>query len=184
MTAPNDPENQTSPVVDQTPPESVETPSTDPDSTETPPSEQTEEERQKAEMDALPEWARKALTKANGEAANYRTRLREAEQRLSSAKTPEEFEAATQELAQKNAELERNLLTTKVATKYDLPDDLAERLRGNTPEELEADAKRLASLLGPKEPERLSGGLSPDDGPAEETDPRKLRQRGRGARNR
>lgn len=42
------------------------------------------------------------------------------------------------------AELERSLLVTSVASKYDLHPELVPRLRGDTEEELEADAKALA----------------------------------------
>ncbi|WP_309242580.1 hypothetical protein [Streptomyces sp. KAI-26] len=130
--------------------------------------------------DELPDWARKELAKARGEAAGYRTRLRDAETKLSGAKSPEEFEAALTEVKQKNAELERSVLIGTVARKFDLPEELAGRLHGTTPEELEADAKSLQSLLAPKAPSALGGGLDPsagdDDG---EMDPRKLARRTR-----
>jgi len=67
--------------------------------------------------DELPEWARTKLTKANSEAANYRTRLRETEAKLLEAKTPEEFAAGhipgavnipVQELDRRIRELEPN----------------------------------------------------------------------------
>ncbi|WP_411089566.1 hypothetical protein [Streptomyces sp. 061-3] len=48
--------------------------------------------------DDLPDWARKDLTKVRGEAARYRTRLRDAEMKLGSAKSREEFEAALAEV--------------------------------------------------------------------------------------
>ncbi|MYT31741.1 MULTISPECIES: hypothetical protein [unclassified Streptomyces] len=125
----------------------------------------------------LPEWARKELTKVRGEAASYRTRLRDAEAKLSEAKSPEEFEAALNELQAKNAELEHSLTASSVARKHNLPDELAARLRGSTVEELEADARALAVLLAPKTPESLGGGLSPSDDDDGEMDPRKLARR-------
>lgn len=118
------------------------------------------------ELDELPEWARKKLTKANSEAARYRTELREAQEKLQSAKTVEEFEAATKELADKNAELEQALLRERVARKHNLPDALADRLRGSTEEELVADAKALAKLVAAPDdadPSSLGGGLDPSD---------------------
>ncbi|MGW1258461.1 hypothetical protein ACWD5Q_25590 [Streptomyces sp. NPDC002513] len=127
----------------------------------------------------LPEWARKELTKVRGEAASYRTRLRDAESKLSEAKLPEEFEAALAEVKTKNAELERSVLVGSVARKFDLPDDLASRLRGETPEELESDAKALQTLLAPKVPESLGGGLTPADDDDGEMDPRVLARRSR-----
>ncbi|MFC9736678.1 hypothetical protein ACFVKC_02015 [Streptomyces noursei] len=127
----------------------------------------------------LPEWARKELTKVRGEAASYRTRLRDAETKLSEAKSPEEFETALAEVKAKNAELERSVLIGSVARKFDLPDELASRLRGDSAEELESDAKALQSLLAPKVPASLGGGLTPADDDDGEMDPRALARRTR-----
>ncbi|WP_394615889.1 hypothetical protein JNUCC0626_40165 [Lentzea sp. JNUCC 0626] len=129
--------------------------------------------------DDLPEWARKELTKVRGEAANYRTQLRAAQESLSNAKTPEEFQAATAQLSAKVTELETSLLRSSVARKYDLPDELAERLRGSTAEEMESDAKALQKFAGPVTPESLGGGLTPDSTDDGEMDPRKLARRTR-----
>lgn len=126
-----------------------------------------------------PEWAKKELTKVRAEAANYRTRLRDAEAKLSEAKTPEEFEAAVADLREENAKLEKSILVTKVAAKHGLSDVLAARLVGSTEEELEADAKLLASVANaaPPAPESLEGGLDPSSDDDGETDPRKLAAR-------
>jgi hypothetical protein len=130
--------------------------------------------------DELPDWARKELAKVRNEAAGYRTRLRDAEAKLSEAKTPEEVEAALADVKAKNAELERSLLVSTVARKFDLPAELAGRLQGSTPEELEADAKALQTLLTPAAPSALGGGLTPsDDDDDGEMDPRKLARRTR-----
>ena len=131
--------------------------------------------------DALPEWARKELTKVRGEAANYRTKLREAEQKLSEAKTPEEVNAAISELREQNEKLERSILVNTVATKYELTPLLASRLVGSTEAELEADAKLLAAALpaAPLAPPKLAGGLDPSDDSDTESDPRKLARRSR-----
>ncbi|ATI18710.1 scaffolding protein [Streptomyces phage Daudau] len=120
-------------------------------------------EEKPAEETVPPEVLRKKLTDANAEAANYRTKLREAESKLSSAKTVEEFEAATAELKGQIEALERSILLRDVAAKYELPEALAKRLTGTTPEELEADAKELQKLVAPAAPETLSGGLDPED---------------------
>lgn len=129
-------------------------------------------------QDDLPEWARKELSNVRAEAAKYRTQLREAEKKLSEAKSPDEVATAIQELKEQNAKLERSLLVTKVAAKHSLSDLLADRLRGNTEEELEADAKLLAAMIPPKKtapPESLGGGLDPSsDDDESETDPRTL----------
>lgn len=129
--------------------------------------------------DELPEWARKELTKVRGEAASYRTRLRDAETKLSDAKSSEEFEAALAKVKAQNAALERSILLANVARKYELPDALAARLTGNTADELEADAKTLQALVTPPAPQSLSGGLDPSDGDDGEMDPRKLARRSR-----
>lgn len=157
-------------------PEADSTTETTQTTTET--TETSDEATRKAEMDALPEWARKLLTKANGEAANYRTRLREAEESLSKAKTPEEFTAAVAEVQQKNAELEKSLLVTKIAVKHNLPAPLAERLKGDTEADLEKDAQALLALIK-VEPSRLGGGLNPNGTETVSSDPRTLRNAGR-----
>lgn len=128
----------------------------------------------------LPDWARTELTKVRGEAANYRVKLRDAEAKLSAAKTPEEFEAAVGELRDSNTALERKVLVSKVARKNALPDDLAELLQGSTEAELETHAKKLRKYAGPKvPPDTLGGGLDPHDSDDGEMDPRKLARRNR-----
>lgn len=148
----------------------------EPAADETPAEDATDEPDTKPDEDeaALPEWARKRLAKANGEAAKYRTSLREAEAKLKDAKTPEEFQAAVADLSKANHALEREL----VAAKFGLPDKLAARLEGATREELEADAKELKALLPSPvddvDARDLKGGLSPDSGDSADADPAKL----------
>lgn len=145
--------------------------------------EQLEEESEEEPEDELPEWARKELTKVRAEAANYRTRLRDAETQLKEAKTPEEYEAAINEFREQNAKLERQVLVNSVARKYHLPDDLAEVLQGDTEKELTAHAKKLAKYASVEEPQDLSGGLTPGDGDGGPSDPATLAQMyGRGRR--
>lgn len=137
-----------------------ETDNTDTAVTETEETESTVDDQE----DSLPEWARKKLTKANTEAANYRSRLRAVEKQLAEAQTPEQVEAAVAELKTANARLERDLLVEKVARQHKLPDDLAARLQGNTLEELTADAKALAKYAVTESgPDELRGGLDPSD---------------------
>jgi hypothetical protein len=137
-----------------------------------------------AGVDALPEWARKAITTANAEAANYRTRLREAEQKLGDAKTVDEFQTAVAEVRAENERLEHEVLRERVARRFELPDDLAARLQGATAEELEADAKTLKKYAtpAPSAPASLAGGLDPSDDGDTETDPRALARRYGGRR--
>ncbi|MEU7400077.1 hypothetical protein [Streptomyces sp. NPDC044948] len=149
-----------------------ETPSTEETTAEqpgqTPPEgEQKPEEKseEKSAEESVPaEVLRQKLTEANAEAANYRVKLREVEARFAGAKTPEEFEAAVAELKSQNEALERQILLNTVAAKYELPEALAKRLTGATPEELEADAKELQKLVAAPAPESLGGGLTPSDG--------------------
>ncbi|MFG2923889.1 hypothetical protein ACGFYA_20565 [Streptomyces sp. NPDC048305] len=136
---------------------------------ETPKGDEGSTEQKPADESVPPEVLRKKLTDANAEAANYRTELRETEAKLSSAKTVEEFEAATTELRGQIEALERQILIGNVAAKFELPQALAKRLTGATEAELEADAKELQKLVVPAVPESLSGGLTPDDG--EDFDP-------------
>lgn len=145
---------------------STETPTTE-ETVETPPEGTAPEGEQTTESteESVPaDVLRKKLTDANAEAANYRTKLRETEAKLSSAKTVEEFEAATAELKGQVEALERQILLNNVAAKYELPTALAKRLTGTTEAELEADAKELQKLVAPAPPESLGGGLDPDDG--------------------
>lgn len=61
-----------------------------------------------------------------------------------------ELEKAQKRAADLEAELSRERvekLRVKVAARYQLPDSLADRLKGETEEELDADAKALAELL-------------------------------------
>ncbi|MFC0622824.1 hypothetical protein [Kribbella deserti] len=135
--------------------------------------------------DQLPEWVRKQISEANAEAANYRVKLREAESALSKAKTPEDFEAATAALKEQNVELERKVLISTVATKHQLPAELAELLRGETEAELAEHAKRLQKYAAPAVPPELGGGLNPLDTDSEPSDPGELaRKYGRGRRPR
>jgi hypothetical protein len=168
----------TAPVTDPT--EQPQDP-TDAD-TDTPTTENPNPDDGGGQVDELPEWARKRLTKANAEAANYRTRLREAEARLDGAKTAEEYEQAVTDIKTRNAELEQQVARERIARKYGLPDDLAERLRGANVAELEADAKALQKYAAPAEPVVLRGGLDPADDGDTETDPRALARRYGGRR--
>lgn len=125
------------------------------------------QEAKAGDVKALPQWAQDLISQVRGEAANYRTQLRESQNALEKAKTPEDIEKATTELREANARLERDLLIERVAAKHGLPEDLKGRLKGDTEKDLETDAAALAKFA-PKverkvEPENLSGGLYPDD---------------------
>ena len=176
------PEQETPSTETPTTEETVETP---PEGT-TPEGGETETSTETGSTDEKPEEVpadvlRKELTGARADAANYRTKLRDAEAKLSEAKTVEEFEAATAELKGQIETLERTILLRDVAAKYELPEALAKRLTGSTPEELEADAKELQKLVAPAAPESLAGGLDPEDND-EDFDPVKAVQAARRSR--
>lgn len=160
--------------VDSTP-----TPDPTPEPTETPEApEETAPEGDGEASEEVPAWVKKELAKARSDAAKYRTSLREAEAKLSEAKTPEDLELAVREVRESNERLQRELLIRDVAAKHNLPPALAGRLNGATQEELEADAVELAKLVAPAPtaPAEPTGGLNPG---AEDTedDPRALARR-------
>ncbi len=140
------------------------TPVTEP-VTDTPPTDSpdTPEVKEGKSEELAPEVLRKKLTDANAEAASYRTKLREAEAKLSAAKTPEEFDAAVTDLKTVNATLERKLLVTSVAAEFSLPPELAEALKGDDLEALKKHAKTLSKFVTSQDPESLGGGLTPGD---------------------
>jgi hypothetical protein len=131
-----------------------------------------------------------ALAATRKSEAKYRTRLREAEEKLQNAKTPEEVEAAIAEIKTANATDAHALTVENVALKHKLPDDLskvlADAAQGKTREELEAHATILAKYAPVEEGDpELSGGLDPSGNPkdfdakAEAQKMRRQRRRGR-----
>lgn len=131
-----------------------------------------EPEPDEEQEETPPEVLRANLTKANQEAARYRTRLREVEAALAARKTDEEVQALLDNLTTERETAERSLLIENVALKFNLPPELAARLAGSTREELEADAQALAKFVPTGDdvpPGDLDGGLTPgnsstDDG--------------------
>lgn len=95
------------------------------------------------------------------------------------AKRDEQLAALKTQLDQITAaakQAQAESLRTKVAARHKLPEALAERLRGETEEDLEADAKSLAELLPKGGPGSASGaGLSPGN-PAGAQTPSKASQ--------
>jgi len=107
---------------------------------------------------ALPEefaWVKKALSTANAEAARYRTE-RNAERtltadlktRLDGAVSVEDFEAAKSEWDGKV----KSLVRERIIEKHNLPEELAELLKGDDEASLTEHAAKLAKFV-PKEPE-------------------------------
>ena len=97
------------------------------------------------------------IAKLNSEAANLRKRAKEAEEKATT----------TEEAAQKVPTLEAEILRLRVALKHGLPEKIANRLQGETEEELLADAQELLETFSPKRPpsqrpnEALRGGINP-----------------------
>ena len=111
---------------------------------------------------AAPEWAKKKISDLNAENANWRTKFRDAEQKLAAAKTPEEFAKLQADFTKERTELERALVIASAG----IPEELQEFVTGTTKEELEASAAKLAKFV--KEPPRqpapkgdLNGGKEP-----------------------
>lgn len=127
-----------------------ETPVEDPkDPAETPAEGGNEED-----LEALPEWARKAITRANAEAAARRVKERELQAKLEGAVSPEEHERIVKELRDSLAESSRTLLTNDVIRSFELPDDddTREFLTASDEEGLKKQAEKLAKLLSRNAP--------------------------------
>lgn len=101
----------------------------------------------------------KALRKANKEAENYRLKVKEYED---ASKSEQERLADQLEEQKRRADhAERTLMRTQVAAAKGLPPKLADRLQGETAEELEADAD---SLLAEFDVRSLSPRPDPSQG--------------------
>jgi hypothetical protein len=123
-------------------------------------------EDEKADDTTLDEdGAKAALAKVRKEAAASRTKLREIEKALAEATSPEKLEELVQKLKADSAAESRALVVENVALKFKLSDEAAEFLKGDTREELEASAAKLAKLMPaeeePGDDPDLSGGLTP-----------------------
>lgn len=116
-----------------------------------------------AEVQAELERTRQALKEANKEAATRRKRLEELEKAEADRKAAEmtetekaqarikELEAQKAEYESKIKQQERRELQRKVAKAVGLPDGLAERLQGETEEDMTTDAKSVLELLPKQE---------------------------------
>jgi hypothetical protein len=104
------------------------------------------------EMAAELERTRIALKAANKEAAERRKRLEELETAETKRKDSElsELDKLKKALAEKDALLttmQRATLQRQAAEKVGLPAAFADRLKGETPEDLEADAKTILAAM-------------------------------------
>ena len=115
-------------------------------------------------------WTKSAVESANREAASRRVALRELEDKVKTAKTPEEFDAARAEFAQKEQQLTQSLARERAARKHKLDDDILEFLTGTTDEQIEAQAAKLAAFKPGAEKQVVitqpppSGGSTPNAG--------------------
>jgi hypothetical protein len=120
-------------------------------------------------------WTKTAVERANSEAASRRVQLREAEDKLKAAKTPEEVQAIVTEYSNKSAELETTLAKERAARKHKLADDVIEFLTGTTEEQIEKQAAKLASLKPAAQETRVvtqvppAGGVTPGTKPSTRT---------------
>lgn len=117
--------------------------------------------------------ALKKIRKQNSELKSLRARAKEAEQKANQS---------TEEKDRELSMLKSELLRTKVGAKTGLPEQIVERLKGDTEEEMLADAESFLEVVSPKRPpsqkpaEALRGGGRPAEEP-EETDLSKIAER-------
>lgn len=117
--------------------------------------------------------ALKKIRKQNSELKSLRARAKEAEQKANQS---------TEEKDRELSMLRSELLRTKVGAKTGLPEQIVERLKGDTEEEMLADAESFLEVVSPKRPpsqkpaEALRGGGRPAEEP-EETDLSKIAER-------
>lgn len=142
------------------------------------PTETAPEAPQSNNVDDLPQWARDALTKANKEAASYRTKVKELEPKAKMADALEEASKTEQQRLQEAAEnAQRGLaaaqaeaLRYRLAAKYGVPEEDFDLLGVGSEEELEDRAKRLAAknaAVAPPATRRPQEQLRPGATPGE-----------------
>lgn len=93
-----------------------------------------------------------ALRKVRSEAAGLRRRLRDLEAQYH--KIQSQYEEATVAADSASRQLMRIRAAISAGIPLDRLDYVAERLKGETPDELAEDAKRMAALLAPSGPVR------------------------------
>lgn len=114
------------------------------------------------------------LKRVRAEAASRRTRVRELEDSLKDAKTPDEVQAAISDYTEKLAQAELAITVRDVADDFNIPKELRSFLTGKNEEELKAQAKVLQTHATTAPPKDLRGGVEPDDDDDGEYDPGKL----------
>lgn len=120
--------------------------------------------------DGIPEdhWVRSELEQVRREAAQRRTEARELKEKLAGSKSAEDVEQLISDYNEKLAQADLRAAKLDAGREFGLPKELIERLQGSTPEELLADAEKLAPLISksPRVPAPLppSGGRNPREG--------------------
>jgi hypothetical protein len=113
-------------------------------------------------------WLKEKYQKRGTEAQQLRATLRETQEKLAKAKTPEEFA----EVQTQTAELNRKLALSDAARKHKLSDEALELLDGIPADQIEARAEKLAKLAAPAQQETppkkvtkvpLRGGSNPGE---------------------
>lgn len=156
---------------DTTVEEAQEAPDTEQDSVDTEVVEEQDDSDADESFDARE--ALKKIRKQNSELKSLRARAKEAEQKANQS---------TEEKDRELSMLRSELLRTKVGAKTGLPEQIVERLKGDTEEEMLADAESFLEVVSPKRPpsqkpaEALRGGGRPAEEP-EETDLSKIAER-------
>lgn len=114
-------------------------------------------EKNTESVDVLPDWAREKLTKANNEAAKYRTEKNEAvekaKQEVADSFT-EKVEALEAQVAERDSEIESGRRETeklRAAIEAGITNDkifaFADLLKGDNPEEFKSHAEELKELF-------------------------------------
>lgn len=104
-----------------------------------------------------------ALEKTRRENASWRTKFRDLEKRLEDSKTSEEVTKIVDEMKAEAAARDRALVVENVALKFNLPDDLAAVLNGESREDLEAHARVLQKYAHTESEDEGNGGLDPSE---------------------
>ncbi len=149
-----------------------------------PPSEpaDTGEKDWQAEAEKWKALSRQHEARAGKDAKELARLKAEEQEREDAAKT--ELERTSEALSRERAE-RLGLQRRTVAAEAGLPAELAERLQGETEEELVADAARLAELMPaekPSSPPAKAAGIGVTGGEPTETDPIKLARQWSGRR--
>ena len=120
------------------------------------------------------QWMVKELETTRREAAAARGAARETAEKYKDAKTPEDYESLRTELIARAEAAERAAQVAAAARKHGLTDELTEFLTGKTPEEIESQAAKLASLSVPPPVQVVNvtklpptGGTNPGDAGAD-----------------